>query len=143
MMITVASTQDAEGEHEQMELTTLALYRHHGNHSEIEYEETEATGLEGSVTTVSADEEQTILIRRSGKTDSLLSVRPGETNLCAYDTGYGEAMLSITGGSIQNRLTGKGGQLSFRYSLAVNNALISENSVKITVKESGTDELSY
>ena len=142
VLVTINSTQHMDGESEQMELTTAATYLSDGPCHEIRYEETQATGLEGNTTTVRLEGDGTVSVRRSGKTDSLLLIKEGETNLCTYDTGYGQAMLGITGRAVHSTLKEGTGALRFFYSLSIDGALLSENEVSITVKESGTHELS-
>ena len=142
VLATISSTQRVDSESEQVELTTAAVYRSGKFFHEICYEESQATGLEGSVTTVRLDGDGTVSVRRSGRTDSLLLIKEGETNLCAYDTGYGQAMLGITGTRVHSTLDDGKGALRFLYSLTVDGALLSENEVSITLKESSTDELS-
>lgn len=142
VLVTISSTQRVDSESEQVELTTAAVYRSDESFHEICYEESQATGLEGSITTVRLDGDGTVSVRRSGKTDSLLLIKQGESNLCAYDTGYGRAMLGITGTRVHSTLNKGTGALRFLYSLSMDGALLSENEVSITLKESGTDELS-
>lgn len=137
VVVTVESTQLVDGEHEEMELTTTGMYLYGPDACEIKYEEPEFTGLEGSHTTVSTRADGAVSIRRTGKADSLLLVKQGRTNLCTYNTGYGEALLGITGTRAENRLSENGGSLYFAYSLSLGGTLLSENTIRITVKESG------
>lgn len=133
VMITITGTQTVEGEVELIELTTAASLYNKGNALYIRYQETEITGFEGMTTTVKVEGDQRVTMIRHGASQTQLIIEKGRRHQCSYATGYGDVMLGITGSTIVNTLSQEGGELFFRYSIDLNTAVTSENSVKITM----------
>ena len=133
-MITIRGSQRTGGDNENIEVVTAGSYAIRGGSFFIRYEESEATGFAGSRTTLCYDptRSQVTLIRR-GSTTSELIIEKGRRHQCTYDTGYGKLILGVSGDRVESTLTESGGEMSFSYSLDVNTALASENSVDITV----------
>lgn len=115
--------------------TTGEFYRRGGNYY-ISYNETEATGFEGSRTTLEIEAERRVTLNRSGSSAAQLVVEQGVRHQCHYDMGFGDMMIGISGEKIRSTLTDRGGNLSFKYSLDVNALLASEHEMYINVKES-------
>ena len=62
--ISLTSIQWVEDEKSETELITKAFYEKKGNKNIISYEDTEATGFDGSVTTIEAEESKMASIIR-------------------------------------------------------------------------------
>lgn len=134
-LITIDGHMEADGEADSVSLTTVGAFYHKGGKYYICYKESEATGYQGSTTTLKAWDGGVALKRfgRNGNTN--LIIEKGAINLCSYQTPAGPLMLDINGIDIDNRLSDKGGELTFSYSLNTSGMLISENTVNVKVKE--------
>lgn len=134
-LITIDGHMEADGETDSVSLTTVGAFYHKGGKYYICYKESEATGYQGSTTTLKAWDGGVALKRfgRNGNTN--LIIEKGAINLCSYQTPAGPLMLDINGIDIDNRLSDKGGELTFSYSLNASGMLISENTVNVKVKE--------
>ncbi len=133
-MITLHATQSVDGETERIEVLTTGYYAIRRGSFFISYDESEATGFEGSRTTLRYDPAHgQVTMTRIGATQSELIIEKGRRHQCTYDTGYGNLILGVSGDSIESTLDETGGELLFRYSLDINTALASENSVQIQV----------
>lgn len=134
-LITIDGHMEANGEADSVSLTTVGAFYHKGGKYYICYKESEATGYQGSTTTLKAWDGGVALKRfgRNGNTN--LIIEKGAINLCSYQTPAGPLMLDINGIDIDNRLSDKGGELTFSYSLNTSGMLISENTVNVKVKE--------
>ena len=114
--------------------TTGHYYKRNGNYY-ISYEESEATGYNGSRTTLKVEQEARVTLNRSGLASSQLIVERGARHQCHYDAGYGDIMIGIIGNRIKSSLDDSGGNLEIKYSLDVNALLASENEMYIHIKE--------
>lgn len=136
VLITIKGIQYQDDEPDTVELTTVGrFYRKDGNYY-ICYDESEATGFEGSRTTLKVEGEGKVtLLRRGGKRSSQLIIEKGARHQCYYDTEYGSLMLGVSGDRIISRLGDDGGELNFRYTLDINASMATENEVIIHVRE--------
>ena len=100
----------------------------------ISYEDSEATGFAGAITTVSCFGERLASMKRTGAAESHLIIENGRRHHCHYGTEYGEMLMGISTSRIINRMTADGGELYFKYSIDINSALVSENEVYLEVK---------
>lgn len=134
-IIRIDGVQVQDGEKNTVSLYTKGSFVRKDGKYFIRYNETEATGYDGCVTTVKIENEQKVSMLRHGKNPSQLIIEKGRRHLCHYDTGAGPLLLGVSTESIVNRLAKNGGEVDFTYTLDVNSVDMSTNSVKITVRE--------
>lgn len=135
VLISIKGVYTAEDDKDVIELfTTGQYYKKNGDYF-ICYDETEATGFEGSKTTLQIGAERVVL-QRTGTANSQLIVEQGVRHQCHYDIGYGDMMIGVSGSRIKSNLTDSGGNVEFKYSLDINSLLASENEMYVHVKES-------
>ena len=134
-LITIDGHMEADGETDSISLTTVGAFYQKGDKYYICYKESEATGYQGSTTTLKAWDGGVALKRFGRQGHTNLIIEKGAINLCSYQTPAGPLMLDINGIDIDNRLSDKGGELTFSYSLNASGMLISENTVNVKVKE--------
>ncbi|MBP1545549.1 MAG: DUF1934 domain-containing protein [Oscillospiraceae bacterium] len=136
--ITMKSISDSKtGVPDMMEIITQGTFRPVtlGNAKgwELSYEDTEATGYPGCVTSVSCIGEALASIDRSGAVSSHLVIEMNRRHHCHYGTEYGDMLLGISASKIINRLTENGGDLYFKYTIDANSAFLSENEIYFNV----------
>lgn len=124
--------QTAEGQTDRSELFTKGEYRHHGGAYYIDYDESEATGFEGSHVQLKVDGD-IVTMTRTGKAFSSLVFEQGERHFCHYGTEYGDCMIGITTTKLRHVMADNGGEIEIRYSLDVNGGLMLINDLKINV----------
>ena len=135
VIIQIHGNQRVDGKDNPMELITQGtFYEKNGNYYII-YDETDATGFDGSKTTLKVEGQRRVTMTRSGSTRSHLIIEKQLRHLCQYGTPCGEILIGVFANHIENELNDSGGKLSFRYSLDINAAAASENKVDILVKE--------
>jgi uncharacterized beta-barrel protein YwiB (DUF1934 family) len=134
--ITIKGTQYADDDQDQVELTTIgSLVRRNGVYY-ICYDESEATGFEGTKTTLKVEGDRRVTMRRVGENmRSQLIIEKGRRHQCFYDTGYGGITLGISGDDIVSCLDDSGGHLQVRYTLDINASMASENELLVQVEE--------
>ena len=134
-LITIDGYMTIDGDTDSVSLTTLGSYQVKNGKHYIVYKETEATGFAGCTTTLKAWENGVSMTRFGGEGSSNLLIEKGAINLCNYQTMAGPIMLDINGIDIVNNLGDHGGELIFEYSLNAGGMLVSDNKVKVKVKE--------
>ena len=134
VLINIRSIYNTEDDHDVIELFTTGQYYKRGESYYISYEESEATGFEGSTTTLKVEPEKMVTMSRSGAMNSQLIVERGVRHQCHYDVGCGELLVGVLGSRIKSSLNDKGGGLEVKYSLDINSMYASENEMYIHIK---------
>lgn len=134
VFISIKGIQRVDGEEEIVELLTEGNLYKRNNSLYLSYDETEATGYEGSRTTLKLEDETRVTMRRRGAGTSQLIIEKGRRHQCCYGTDYGDLLIGVLGNQITSTLTEEGGSLQFKYSLDINTSLASENEVYIDVR---------
>jgi uncharacterized beta-barrel protein YwiB (DUF1934 family) len=136
VLISIKGVYNSQGDQDVIELFTTGQYYKKNGCYYISYEESEATGFEGSRTTLKVDKEDMVTLERSGTANSQLIVQRGVRHQCYYNVGYGDMMVGILGSRIKSSLTDDGGELEIKYSLDINSMYSSENEMYINIRES-------
>ena len=127
VMISLTSVQWQDDEKNETELMTRAKHIRENGWDIISYEDTSATGFEGSVTTIKVDKGRNASITREGTANSVLSLEIGRKHFCQYGTPYGNLQIENT--------IAKDGRLYLKYTLDLNSSYLSDNEIIMTVQE--------
>ncbi len=130
--ISLTSIQYQDGERNETELITKAKHTKSGKFDVISYEDTEATGFEGSVTTIKTDG-NSAYITREGTANSVLALEVGKKHFCQYETPYGSLQLGIYTHNVDNTIA-ENGRLYLKYSLDLNASPLSDNEIIMTIQ---------
>ena len=116
-------------------LTTECTIADKGTRIEIEYEESEITGLEGSKTKVFFDKDTPSLVSilREGAVSTALVFEEGRRHLCVYETPYFPIELCVNTLSLENTLTYNGGMIKAEYLVEMNGVLAEKTIITISV----------
>ena len=134
VLIKIKGIQMAQGDRDVVELLTTGSFCRTKDAYFISYEESEATGFQGSHTTLRFEpRDSRVTMTRSGSLETQLIIEEGRRHQCSYDTGYGQMTIGVLGDRIVSTLTDEGGDISFGYTLDIDTALTSENQVYISV----------
>ena len=127
--------QTADGSTDSSELFTKGEFREHGDSFFIDYDESEATGYDGShVQLRIGQQDGTLTMTRTGKAFSALVFENGKRHFCHYGTEYGDCMIGISTNEMRNAMTGEGGEIYVRYTIDVNSGLMLTNEITINVR---------
>ena len=138
VLISITGFYDTPDAQDSMELTTIGSFTRMANSYYITYRESEATGMEGIITTVKVEGNERVTLMRRGENHTRLILEKGHRHLCHYDTGFGDMMIGVFADHIQSNLQENGGEVNFRYTLDINSGFASRNEVNITVREAGS-----
>ncbi len=132
--LTLRSVLTSVDDHSETELMTEGTMEYDGNVWKISYNDSDATGFEGAVTTITAEGENMVSIARTGTANSNLVIETGKKHFCLYGTPFGDMTVGIFTHKIKNELTDDGGKLYLKYTLDVNSAYMSDNEIYLDVK---------
>lgn len=133
VLISLTSVQWQDGEKNETELVTKANLKSSRGFDVISYEDTSATGFEGSVTTIKVEGSKNVSIIRQGTANSVLSLEIGRKHFCEYGTPYGNMQIGVYTHAIENTIA-KDGRLYMKYTLDLNSSHLSDNEIIMTVK---------
>lgn len=136
VLIEIKGVYRQDDDEDKIELLTVGSYYKRNGHYYIAYDESEATGFEGTHTILKVEDGNRVTLKRTGAAKSQLIIERGVRHQCHYDMGIGSMMIGISGDRVIADLSDSGGTLEFDYSLDINTLLASENFVSISVRES-------
>ncbi len=134
VMINLTSIQWQDNEQSRTELITRASLVKENGWDIISYEDTSATGFEGSVTTIKVDNSRNASITRKGTANSVLSLEIGRKHFCQYGTPYGNLQIGVYTHAIDYTIE-KDGRLYLKYTLDLNSSYLSDNEIIMTVQD--------
>jgi uncharacterized beta-barrel protein YwiB (DUF1934 family) len=118
---------------DQMNLVTEGVMRELGDALELEYEESELTDMEGTVTNIIIQGPQVSLMR-TGEVCSQMVFEQGRRHLSVYSTPYGTLEIAVATQRLENHLTLQGGTLEIDYSLEMDHALVGFVAFRLSVR---------
>lgn len=133
-IIKIIGTQTVDNETDSIELTTTGTLESIADGWVLRYEESEATGLQGTTTNVHIANNK-ITLERTGSNASFLLLEKHKRHHSNYNTPYGAIDLGTYATEISHNLTANGGEVYFAYTLGFNGSVNSEHTVHITVQE--------
>ena len=135
VVISIKGVQKYEGTApDTMELVTKGRLSRVGESYTLSYQESELTGLEGTLTTIQVDGGQVTLMR-VGEFNSQLVFQEGRRHLSMYNTPYGAMSIGVNTRHLMASLTDQGGDIEVDYTIEVDHALAGRNVFRINVKE--------
>ena len=135
VMISVKGIQKYEGAPpDVVELVTQGVLARYGESYTLSYQESELTGLEGTLTTIHVDGDEVSLMR-VGEFNSQMVFREGRRHLSLYNTPYGAMTIGVHTRHLTADLTDQGGELEVDYSVEVDHTVAGRNVFRISVKE--------
>lgn len=130
----LVSSQSDGNQKESTELLSKAVYEKTLNGYKLTYDESEATGYNGSTTTIELFDGKKVVMSRTGSVISNLVVELGKKHHCVYGTPYGDLMVGVNANYIHSNLDDNGGKLDFKYVIDVNSSYIGDFDISIEVK---------
>lgn len=132
-MISLKSITFQNNEKNETELFTKAFYDKKDNVHIFRYDDTSATGFEGSTTTITVIGNNNASVTRTGTANSNLTLETNKKHYCHYGTPYGDFQIGVMTRYIENNLDDSG-RLALKYTLDLNSAYLSDNEIIITIQ---------
>ena len=103
----------------------------------LTYQETELTGMEGTTTRFTIQDD-TVTLTREGGVNSQMVFQRGKRCSSLYETPWGSILVDVATTTLASRLSERGGVLEVRYTIAVDHRVTGENRFRIRVRERAT-----
>ena len=134
ILMTIRADQDIGGaDYDRTELITEGTMELRQDGVALTYEESELTGMEGTLTTFEVSGPRVIL-RRTGTVSSQMVFEEGRQHTSLYETPFGELSIDIQTSYLRHTLSEQGGLMEIRYSISVEHAAAGKNKFQVTVK---------
>ena len=135
VVISIKGMQNYEGAlPDVVELVTQGRLAREGERYTLSYQESELTGLSGTLTTIRVDGPEVTLMRM-GEFNSQMVFQEGRRHLSMYNTPYGAMSIGVNTRHLLAELTDQGGDIEVDYTIEVDHALAGRNVFRINVKE--------
>lgn len=142
----VRSEEDEDSDEEsetaeasELEMSTEGVIRVTDGRIEIEYFETELTGMEGSCTCVSFERDNPGIVSmiRTGSVTTALVFEEGKRHICAYNTDIMAFELCVKTSEVRNDMTELGGELELDYCIEFRGASTEHTHIRLTAAPTG------
>ena len=121
VVLSIRGTQRYEDqEPEVIELVTEGTMEFRAGGWDISYEESALTGLEGVTTTFRVEPDQ-ITLTRTGKLNSQMIFRQGESHDSLYQMEFGTLMLTVEAKFMYFDILPEGGSIDLTYGISIEN----------------------
>ena len=136
VIISIKGTQTYEdAEPETIELVTEGRLMDCGDEGyTFSYQESELTGLEGTLTTFQVEPHQVTLLR-VGEFNSQMVFQLGRRHFSMYETPYGALSVGVNTHDLRAELGEHGGKIQISYAIEIEHNVAGENSFLIDVRE--------
>lgn len=119
VMLSIRGRQSYAGqEPDTIELVTDGILKKNANGWDLQYQESDLTGLEG-VTTTFRVEGDTITLTRTGKLNSQMVFQEGVTHDSLYQVEFGALMITVCATKVSSQINEQGGTIDLLYSIEV------------------------
>ena len=138
VIISIKGVQSTDnGQPEVIELVTEGKLLDCGDAGyTLTYQESQLTGLEGTLTTFQIEPDRVTLLR-VGEVNSQMVFEEGRRHLSMYDTPYGALSIGVNTRRMRSDLSASGGSIEIDYAIEIDHALAGQNLFRIQVREKG------
>ena len=135
VIISIKGTQKYENaDQDVIELVTEGRLEREGGSYTLSYQESELTGLEGTLTTFQIEPERVTLLR-VGEYNSQMVFEEGRRHMAMYNTPYGAMTVGVNTRHLLAELDDQGGDIEIDYAIEIDHAIAGRNILQIKVKE--------
>ena len=135
VIISIKGTQKYDNaDPDVIELVTEGRLEREGSSYTLSYQESELTGLEGTLTTFQIEPERVTLMR-VGEFNSQMVFQEGRRHMSMYNTPYGAMTIGVNTRHLLAELDDKGGDIEIDYAIEIDHAIAGRNIFQIKVKE--------
>ena len=137
VIISIKGTQKYENaDQDVIELVTEGRLEREGGSYTLSYQESELTGLEGTLTTFQIEPERVTLLR-VGEYNSQMVFEEGRRHMAMYNTPYGAMTVGVNTRHLLAELDDQGGDIEIDYAIEIDHAVAGETLFRIQVRQKG------
>lgn len=132
-VLTIISTQTADGESDRSELNTTAVYCYSPESTDIAYTELDENGEEAGKTVISVLSGDLVAIHKTGFTEATMILERGKTHPVKYETILGVMQMLLCAVEVDAAFGENGGRLRLRYLIDIGEAYSAMNTIDLRV----------
>ena len=133
VIISIKGRQQYEdGNSDCVELVTAGRMTREGTGCTLSYQESELTGLEGTLTTIQVEPDQVTMLR-VGDFNTQMVFQPDRRHLSVYNTPYGAMAIGVHTRHLLVELDGPEGVIEVDYDIEIDHALVGRNVFQIRI----------
>lgn len=124
---------DDDNSADRIDVTTEGVIRRRDGRVELEYFETELTGMAGACTCISFEEDnpEIVTMIRTGTVTTALVFEEGKRHVCAYNTDEMAFEICVNTSKVDNRMTAQGGEIILDYCIEFRGASTEHTLIQI------------
>ena len=119
---------------DSVELVTEGRLIRDGSCYTLPYQESEITGLGGTLTTILVNGDQ-VTMMRAGEVNAQMVFQEGRRHLSMYNTPYGAMAVGVNTRHLLADLNDQGGDIEIDYAIEIDHAIAGRNIFRIKVTE--------
>lgn len=141
VVISIKGMQKYErAEADSVELVTEGRLVREGSSYTLTYQESEMTGLGGTLTTILVNGDQ-VTMMRAGEVNAQMVFQEGRRHLSMYNTPYGAMAVGVNTRHLLAEIDDHGGEIEVDYAIEIDHAIAGRNTFQIKVKEAESESL--
>jgi len=141
VVISIKGMQKYENaEADSVELVTEGRLLREGSSYTLTYQESEMTGLGGTLTTILVNGDQ-VTMMRAGEVNAQMVFQEGRRHLSMYNTPYGAMAVGVNTRHLLAEIDDHGGEIEVDYAIEIDHAIAGRNIFQIKVKEAESESL--
>ena len=139
VIISIRGMQSYEDtDDETIELVTEGRLEEDGSDGyTLSYQESELTGLEGTLTTFQIEKDR-ITLMRMGEVNSQMVFEEGRRHLSMYNTPFGALSIGISTRRMRSELRQDGGEIEIDYAIEIDHTMAGQNFFQINIRKKHT-----
>ena len=126
--------QYVDSDPDTIELVTAGRLHREGESYTLSYQESELTGLEGTMTTIQVEGEQVTLMR-VGEFNAQMVFQEGRRHMSMYNTPYGTMSIGVNTRHLTAQVGESGGDIEIDYAIEIDHTVAGRNVFQIKIKE--------
>ena len=133
-VLTILSTQTADGETERSELNTTAFFVRSGNEVTIKYTELDENGKTAGETVITVLNQRLVTIHKISFAEAVMILEPGKTHPVKYSTVFGDMEMLLCALETEADFHSEGGRLQLRYLIDIGDSYSALNTIDLRVR---------
>lgn len=132
-VLTIYSSQTADGETDRSELNTTACYAYTNTEITVSYIELDENGEENGETVITVLDDGLVTIHKTGFTEAMMVLERGKPHPVKYETVLGTMEMLLCALDVRSDLRPEGGRLQLRYLIDIGESYSAVNTIDLRV----------
>lgn len=132
-VLTIYSSQTADGETDRSELNTTASFTYSDTQTVVSYTELDENGVESGETVITVLDDGLVTIHKTGFTEAMMVLERGKPHPVKYETVLGTMEMMLCALDVRCDFRPEGGRLQLRYLIDIGESYSAVNTIDLRV----------